>query len=104
MGALCSLTLVSISLIFLISKVMILIYSSQIVLFSNYVTDALTFEDRFSAEDGFFVAAALTKYDSDPEPLDDPRYGELTIEHYSWGFEGFTVLGQKKLQMHSCSD
>ena len=46
---------------------------------------------KFSPEEGFFVAAALTAYDSETEPIEIPElYGELVIEHYGWGNEGAT--------------
>ena len=85
MGAFCSLIFISISLIFLLSKIMVLANVSQISLVTNYVVGALNYTEKFTKEDGFLVAAALTKYDSDPEPLYDPRHGDLTIEYYGWG-------------------
>ena len=39
----------------------------------------------FGSKDGFFMAAALTHYDSNPEIVESPEYGELLIEHYGWG-------------------
>ena len=51
-----------------------------------------------------FIAAALTKYDSETEPLDDPRYGDLVIEHYGWGYGDGISSGSTKLENHSCSD
>ena len=65
---------------------MILANVSQINLISNYVIGALSYEDKFSYEkDGFLVGAAITNYDSDPEPLWDPRHGELILGYYTWG-------------------
>ena len=42
-------------------------------------------EEFSSADNGFFLAAALTNYDSNTEVLEKPEYGELLIEHYGWG-------------------
>ena len=64
---------------------MVLANVSQISLVSNYVVGALNYTEKFTRDDGFLIAAALTKYDSDPEPLYDARHGELTIEYYGWG-------------------
>ena len=104
MGALCSVIFIMISLIFLYSKIMVLINVSRITVISNYQVGALTSDDQYSGSDGFFIAAALTEYDSETEPIDDPRYGDLTMEYYGWGYEG--ELGNKKspLGTHACSD
>ena len=103
MGALCSLIFIIISLIFLYSKIMILMNVSQIELISNYVIGALTYEDKITAEDGFFVAAALTNYDDETEPLYDPRYGDLTLEHYGWDSIGLQP-SSTVLPTRNCSD
>ena len=34
---------------------------------------------------GFAIAAAITSYDSNPEPIEDPEYGELKIFQKAWG-------------------
>ena len=104
MGALCSVIFIMISLIFLYSKIMVLVNVSRITVISNYQVGALTYDDQYRGEDGFFVAAALTAYDSETEPIDDPRYGDLTMEYYGWGYEG--ELGSKftPLGTHRCSD
>ena len=88
MGAICSVIFITISMIYLYSKIMTLINVSRIIVMSNYQVGALTYEDEFTGDDGFFFAVALTKYDTDPEPIDDPRYGEMIIEYYGWGYEG----------------
>ena len=61
---------------------------------------------KFTPEEGFFVAAAITAYDSETESIEVPeRYGELVIEHYGWGNEGATSSqADGKLQNHPCSD
>ena len=86
-GALCSLIFIMISMVFLYSKIMVLVNVSRITVISNYQVGALTYEDKYSGEDGFFIAAALTAYDSETEPMDDPRYGDLTVGYYGWGNE-----------------
>ena len=46
---------------------------------TNTSEGALTFDDKFTADEGMFIAAALTAYDSETEPIDDPRHGALVI-------------------------
>ena len=59
---------------------------------------------KFTPEEGFFVAAAITAYDSVEESIEIPdKYGELVIEHYGWGNEGVTSSFDR-LQYHQCSD
>ena len=53
---------------------------------------------KFTPAEGFFVAAALTAYDSNTEIIEVPeKYGELVIEHYGWGNEGATISEEGKL-------
>ena len=61
---------------------------------------------KFTPQEGLFVAAALTAYDSETEPIEIPElYGELVIEHYGWGNGGQTSSeADGKLKLHSCSD
>ena len=54
---------------------------------SNIIDHYYDEDYQFSASDNdFFIAAAITAFDS-AELTDDPRYGELVIEHYGWGNE-----------------
>ena len=68
---------------------------------SNYVIGALSYEDKVTAEDGLFIAAALTAYDSETEPIYDPRYGDLTIETYGWSE---IEVSKSVLDSRTCSD
>ena len=38
----------------------------------------------FSQEQGFYMAAGLTEYDSNPEIIEEAKYGELTFSYYGW--------------------
>ena len=71
---------------------------------SALVENEFDFMKNFDTEQGFFVAAALTEYDSNREIIEKPEYGELIIEHYGWGYEG--ELGSRSLSLdyHYCSD
>ena len=50
--------------------------------------NVIDYTEKFTKEDGFFVAAAITEYDSNPESIEEARYGELVIEHYAWSASG----------------
>ena len=59
---------------------------------------------RFSYEEGFFVAAALSGYDEDNEGfIGDPKYGELVFENYSWGNEEDFSLEGGRIASHPCT-
>ena len=49
------------------------------------VENAFDYSDKFSAEEGLFIAAAITEYDSNTERLEEAKYGELVIKHLGWG-------------------
>ena len=77
MGALLSLVFILISVIFLYSKIMIMVNVSQITVITNVIENAYAEDHKFTAKEGFFVAAALTEFDNETEPIEDPSYGEL---------------------------
>ena len=87
-GAFLSFVLIGVTLVFLYSKAMVLIKGTDVTIIGNYAEGAYTYEDTFTAEDGLFIGAALTEYDSNPEIIEEKRYGELVIEYYGWGYEG----------------
>lgn len=86
MGALLSTLISLVTAIFLYSKIMVLYKASDITIMMSTLESAFTFDDRFTSEQGFFFAAALTEYDSNTEIIEDPKYGELILEHYGWGY------------------
>ena len=87
-GAFLSFILIGVTLVFAYSKAMVLIKGTDVTIIGNYAEGAYTYEDTFTAEDGLFIGAALTEYDSNPEIIEEKRYGELVIEYYGWGYEG----------------
>ena len=54
---------------------MVMYYVSQVTVIRNLVEGAYTHDDKFSAENGLFVAVALTDYDDGRESIEDPTYG-----------------------------
>ena len=103
MGACLSALIFGITSVFLYSKIMVLYHSSDVTIMMSTQEDALTHDYKFTAEDGLFLAAALTEYDSNTEVIEDPRYGELVIEHYGWGNDGLKA-GSSPVDYHFCSD
>ena len=91
-------------MIFLYDKAMVLYNGTDVTIIGNLVEGAYTHDDTFTADDGLFVAAALTEYDSNPEIIEDKKYGELVIHHYDWGHMEDVGVEDKTLDTHYCSD
>ena len=49
-------------------------------IYSALLENEIDFNYKFGTEKGFFVAAALTMYDSDRSVTEDKSYGELVFE------------------------
>lgn len=105
MGAFCSFIVFIFLAAFTITKLQTLLLIEEVDVMSASEDHVLDPGERFSSEDGFFIAAAITAYDGDPEPDEKPEYGELFIEHYGWGNEeiGFEY-GSTRIPNHQCSD
>ena len=89
MGACLTILCVLATLMFFTSKAVTLVEKSEVDIMSALVEGEIDQRDKFTAtKNEFFVAAALTVYDSNTESIEDPKYGELVIEHYGWGYEG----------------
>ena len=58
-------------MVFLYSKAMVLYKETDVTIIGNYAEGVYTYEDTFTADDGLFLAAALTKYDTDTEIIED---------------------------------
>ena len=59
------------------------------------------YNEKFSSEQGLFVAAALTEYNTNRTITEDKRYGELNIELYSWADN---IYQEIHIHNHFCSD
>ena len=65
MGSLLTLIVTTTVLFYFIVKVKTIVQKKDVDIF-GYVTDhQLTFEDKFDADQGFFVAAGITDYSND---------------------------------------
>ena len=69
----------------------------------SYFDSGETFSQR---EHNFFVAAALTEYNSDPEPTEDEKYGKIIFEHFGWGNTEASGIGagRQTIETRSCTE
>ena len=106
LGACYTLIVIFLVAAYAMQKTEILINRKDIDVLST-VNDSHYNEDFvFKYEDGFNLAVALTAYDSNPEPILDPRIGELVFNHYSWGPNRDGTFGSQRLRIesqHECS-
>ena len=83
------------TIFFLYAKAITLITRSDVDIFTANREDALDYNFKFSAKnDGFFVAAALTEYNSNTTVTEEARYGELIIRHYGWGYSDDEIVAE----------
>lgn len=83
-----------------------LIDKSKADIVSFQIENAVPNDEKFSSDEGFYLAAALTEYNKDPEPTEDRRYGQLTFSHYAWNFDSSSdqINGYVPIESHQCSD
>jgi len=71
----------------------------------NYIDNNFDYNDRITADNNFFIAAALTAYDGNTEIIEEARYGELTVDHYGWGYDENAIgSGGGPIEFHYCTD
>ena len=90
-GACLTMFLTMVTLVFTYTKIQTIAGKYEVDIMGATIENAFTDQDTFSIDDGFFIAVGLTEYDSNTEIIEDPKYGELIIEHYGWGYE--TAIG-----------
>ena len=56
-----------------------------------------------TSNDGLKFAVGIIAYDGDPEPIDDPRYGQIIAKTVSWGFNDTQGIARDKIGLHRCS-
>ena len=103
MGTILTIIFVILIATFAYSKIMVLVDMGDVTVVGSTADDYFTDDDHFNSEKGFFVAAALTYYDSDTEPVQDLRYGKLTMEWFGWGNDDISSAAMYDLQ-HQCTD
>ena len=105
MGAFCSLIILVFLTTFSVTKLQTLFLKSDVDILQSKEEFLIEPRDRFTYEDGFFVAAAITEYNNVTESIEREEYGELEIEQYGWGNEDIGYeYGSHKIPNHYCSD
>ena len=68
--------------------------------------DVIEQDAKFSYQDnGLYMSAALTAYDSETEPIEDPLYGELVIKHIGWNAtDDGIVYKERDLEYTTCTE
>ena len=89
---------------FMYTKILSLAMKHEVDIMSALEENRLDFDYKFTPQDGFFVAAALTEYDTEKNIIEEERYGELIIELYGWGYENFGEAKATPIDYHPCSD
>ena len=89
---------------FMYTKILSLAMKHEVDIMSALEENRLDFDYKFTPQDCFFVAAALTEYDTEKNIIEEERYGELIIEHYGWGYGEGISSGSKAIEYHWCSD
>ena len=82
----------------------LIVYGETIVTMS--VRDSYYDPDHiFSSDDGLEFAFAITEYDNNAEPIEDPRYGIVHAKIVSWGFGDTQAVDNDGgyLDLHTCS-
>mmetsp|Transcript_32021 Transcript_32021/g.42437 ORF Transcript_32021/g.42437 Transcript_32021/m.42437 type:complete len:171 (+) Transcript_32021:114-626(+) len=105
-GATCSIILAIFLLGFVYTKMQTLLKLKDVDIFSATQDFHFPDSEQFSAtNNSFFLAAALTNYDSNRTITESKEYGELLIEHYGWGNEALGYsYGSHRLNNHICTD
>ena len=104
MGSCLTFILALTTILFTYTKVVTLVDKNDVDIMSALLEGKIDYETKFTTQDGFFVAAALTEYDSNPEVIEEERFGELIIEHYGWGYGEGIASGSLDIEYHFCTD
>ena len=76
----------------------------ETIIMNSYSDAFFDTEKTFSSDDGFNLAFAITAYDDNPEPIDDPRYGRIIAKITSWGFEEDEQgVGMSEVKTRNCT-
>ena len=104
-GSIISLVILALTLLYAYMKTDVLLNKKDVNILSTINDQYFTPNDTFTFEDnGFNLAVAFTAYDSNPEPIIDPRYGTLEFNKYGWGpsADGFGN-GRTPIKSHTCT-
>lgn len=82
-----SLLLLGVVILFTYLKADVLINRKDVDVLSTVNDNFYTPDDVINFDNGLNIAAAFIAFDSNPEPILDPTYGELAFNHYYWGVQ-----------------
>jgi len=73
---------------------------------SKVLEDVIPQDAKFTGEEGLFVAAALTEYNDETEPIDDdPYYGKLVFKQRMWDTRKGSISSRdEELKSDYCTD
>ena len=67
--------------------------------------DVIDPSEKFTYEEGLFLAAGITEYDNNPEMIEDLKYGELVFDIFSWSADSEEIaLGSRNAETHPCTE
>ena len=107
MGAFFTFLMWLIVAVFVYTKAITVILKDEVDIMSALVEYGIDHNYKFSTDQGFFIAAALTEYDRNTEIIEEPeKYGELVIEHHGWDYVNKQSESYERTQIksHYCSD
>lgn len=104
-GSLCSIVLLMVTIFYAYLKFDVLMEKKDVNVLSTVKDLYFDDTDQFHYSNGLNIAVAFTAYDSVQEPILDPTFGELVLNHFSWGndAEGKPFTVREPLQQHACS-
>ena len=85
MGVCLTCMIVGITLMFFYAKINTLVKKHDVDIMSALVDNEIDFDYKFTADQGFFISAALTNYNANTTLTEEARYGELIFEQFGWG-------------------
>ena len=67
--------------------------------------DVIDPSEKFTYDEGLFLAAGITEYDNNPEMIEDLKYGELVFDIFSWSADSEEIaLGSRNAETHPCTE
>ena len=90
---------------FFYTKTVTIVEKQDVDIMSALIDNNIDDDFRFTANNGFFISAALTRYNSNTTLTEEPRYGELAIEYFGWGYDSEEIGSSgREIDYHYCSE
>ena len=106
LGSFCTLCIIAVVLSYSFQKADIFLNKKDIDMLETMHDMAFDADYVFDFKNGFALAVAFTAYDSNPNPILDPTYGEIVYNYYYWGptEDGGYETGRSRISTHPCTD